>query len=794
MLQVVKRKKRNITSVKITEHEVYLLSESGIIRLAPVRDDILRVSYSENCSDKTTDAADHFPASQGAVYNNTYLNYTPKKKESDKFSVNDKDLFAVKEDDDFVYLKTSGLEACVNKETGSITYKDRSGSVLLKEADFESKIVEKFTSYRTIEDADASIENVSTADGVKRRINAAKKEFYKELYHTKLSLKFDKDELIFGLGQSPEGTWNLRHTTQYLHQANLKSPIPVFISDKGYGIMSSSLSSCIFSESEYGTFFASHADEYLDFYFMAGEPKDIVKSVRYLSGIASMLPAWAYGYIQSQERYESQKEILDTVHIFKELSFPISAIVLDWMSWPDNLWGQKSFDKVRFPDTAAMTKELHDEDVHLIVSIWPNMAPGGSNYDEFKKAGLFLPNAEFYNCFAPEGRALYWKQVEEGIFRYGVDGWWGDNCEPVTPEWERPNRMDPATTYHEFVEAATKIMDEDKINTFCINHARSVYDGQRGTGSDKRVINVTRCGYPGSQSLGAVVWSGDISASWDTLRRQVTAGLQFVSTGLPYWHLDIGAFFVKRGEQWYWNGDYDNAPNDEGYAELYLRWFQYGAFLPIMRAHGTDIRREPWNIYPVGSKRYNILLNSVKMRYELFPYIYSVAGSVHLYDELLMRPLAYDFPYDKEAVKNGSQYMFGPSLMVCPVTAPASQNGGKMKVYLPKRRDWYDFYTGQKYEGGKTVTVELSEDHIPVFVPSGAIIPLEKDGKIIVKVYKGRDGRFVLYNDEKDGYGYEKGIYGLNTLVYDDTSGKLKSTLSGEVSIVRNVDIVEIIQ
>ena len=801
MLEVQYRKKRNIVSFKATDDGLYLYSERGIIRLLPIKDDVVRVSYTEE---------DKFGTRQGSGY--------ARAAENIRWDIKSPGS----SDDDKYELHTDKIDVLVDAATGSISFFDKTGKCVLKEKQFESKIVEPFDSFKTIEDENAQIEEIRTADGVKRRIKAAQKEFDRRLYHTVLSLDFDENEVIFGLGQSPEGVWNLRGTTQYLHQANLKSPIPLFLSSKGYGIFLSSKSSFIFDDSCYGTKITTHADEYLDYYFCLGEPKAVVKSMRFLSGKASLLPKWGFGYVQSQERYESEKELLDTAQKFEDMKLPISSLVLDWMSWPDNLWGQKSLDPLRFPTPDDLMDKLHEKGIHLIISIWPNMGEGGSNFDEFKKNGLFLPNSHFYNPFVREGRDLYWKQVNEGIFCHNVDGWWGDNCEPVTPEWERPQAPAPSEGYRDFVEAASKIMPEDEINTFCINHSRAVFEGQKHTGSDKRVINLTRCGYPGSQKYGAVVWSGDISAGWDTLRRQITAGLSFMITGMAYWNLDIGAFFVKRGEQWYWNGDFDEGLDDPMYRELYLRWLQYGAFLPLMRCHGTDVRREPWNVAGNDGHMFEIMKKTIYQRYALLPYIYSLAADTYFNDGLIVRPLVYDFPSDLKAAAIGDEFMLGPSLLVCPVYDSSEENKGRKTIYLPEGCKWYHLYTHQKYEGGCEISVELSDEFIPVFAKEGAIIPLDSkfikesslyseavktdfaeyetekglnfpENDIELLVFSGADSKFTLYNDSSDGYGYMDGEYSVCELTYIDAGHAISKEWHGKNEFVQKVDKITII-
>ena len=625
------------------------------------------------------------------------------------------------------------------------------------------------------------VEEVATPDGIKRRIREADRIFDRKLCRTRLYLEFAPGERLYGLGQAEEGVRDLRHTVQYLHQANLKIAIPLLLSGNGYGILLSTQGTVVFNDTQYGSYLYTEADEYLDYYFLAGSPDEVVGQFRALTGRAVMLPKWAFGYIQSQERYESAQELVETAEEFRRRGIGLDALVLDWMSWTGDLWGQKTFDPQRFPDPAAMTDALHEKNVHFMISIWPNMSAECDNYREFQEAGLLLPGSEIYDAFREEGRKLYWKQAEEGLFRYGIDAWWCDSCEPVTPEWSRKLKPEPGEMYHEYLEAASEIMPRQKANAYGMYHARAVYEGQRGCAArflpdapEKRVVNLTRSGWAGSQRYGTILWSGDISASWETLRRQITAGLHFCASGMPYWTLDIGAFFVKKGNTWFWNGEYENGNLDPAYRELYVRWFQYGAFLPVFRSHGTDCRREPWQFESgqfnpgnfvsgqseagqsgvPGQPFYEALLSAIRGRYRLLPYIYSLAGSVWRENGTMMRPLIFDFPQDEKAADSMDEYMFGPDLLICPVTEPMEGEKSIRRVYLPAGTDWYDFYTEERHEGGREIEARVGIDHIPVYVKAGSILPVTEPGEntaemegreILLQIYTGADGSFALY-------------------------------------------------
>lgn len=764
MMQVVAGKKKNIMKVYRNGDGLFLEQEAGTIRLIPEDAAVIRVSYTENGC---------FSNSQGAEF--AWLPGSC--------------AWEYEEDEREIRVLTELLAVRVDRNTGSIRYEDRSGRLLLQESRQESKIVEEFDSYRTVGSECARIEEIRTPDGVKRRIRDAQREFDKKLYHTKMSFCFQPDELLFGLGQAEEGVWNLRHTTQYLHQANLKIAVPMLLSNRGYGILLSTQGTAVFDDTQYGSCLYTEADAYLDYFFLAGAPAQVVRSYRRLTGRAAMLPKWAFGYIQSKERYESAQELIETAEKFRETGFGLDAVVLDWMSWEGDLWGQKTFDRQRFPDPADMIRTLHEMDVRFMMSIWPNMNEKCDNYAEFQEAGLLFPNSNIYDAFDPKGRELYWQQVRRGLFRHGVDAWWCDSSEPVTPEWERLCKPPAGEMYRNYAEEASKLMPAEKTNAYGLYHAKAIYEGQRAETEEKRVVNLTRNGYAGSQKYGTILWSGDISAGWETLRRQIVAGLQFCSCGLPYWTLDIGAFFVKKGQQWFWNGEFPDGPDDPDYRELYVRWFQYGAFLPVFRSHGTDCPREPWHFGEEGTPFYEALRNACRTRYSLMPYIYSLAGAVWKDDALMMRPLIFDFPEDERAAAIADQYMFGPALMVCPVTEPMLYRSGggradeprkKKRVYLPEGTDWYDFYTNQRYTGGQEITTEVCIERIPVYVRAGAILPVSEpdvctvrmEGKEIeLRAYAGADGTFELYEDAGDGYGYEQGDYCVTKITYDDRTG-----------------------
>ena len=809
MLQASGRKSRAVTEVTREENALFLTSEAGIIRLIPQTDRAVRVSWTENGSFGKEQGAEYADLSGGCICQEG----APV---SDGCTATDNRWWSWQENDREIRLETAQLHLIVARATGSIRYERPDGTPLAAERAWESKNTEDYDSFRPVINENTRVEEVATPDGIKRRIREADRIFDRKLCRTRLYLEFAPGERLYGLGQAEEGVRDLRHTVQYLHQANLKIAIPLLLSGNGYGILLSTQGTAVFNDTQYGSYLYTEADEYLDYYFLAGSPDEVVGQFRALTGRAVMLPKWAFGYIQSQERYESAQELVETAEEFRRRGIGLDALVLDWMSWTGDLWGQKTFDPQRFPDPAAMTDALHEKNVHFMISIWPNMSAECDNYREFQEAGLLLPGSGIYDAFREEGRKLYWKQAEEGLFRYGIDAWWCDSCEPVTPEWSRKLKPEPGEMYHEYLEAASEIMPRQKANAYGMYHARAVYEGQRGCAArflpdapEKRVVNLTRSGWAGSQRYGTILWSGDISASWETLRRQITAGLHFCASGMPYWTLDIGAFFVKKGNTWFWNGEYENGNLDPAYRELYVRWFQYGAFLPVFRSHGTDCRREPWQFESgqfnpgnfvsgqseagqsgvPGQPFYEALLSAIRGRYRLLPYIYSLAGSVWRENGTMMRPLIFDFPQDEKAADSMDEYMFGPDLLICPVTEPMEGEKSIRRVYLPAGTDWYDFYTEERYEGGREIEARVGIDHIPVYVKAGSILPVTEPGEstaemegreILLQIYTGADGSFALYEDAGDGYGYEKGEYCVTQIHYQDESGKVEWESEGD--------------
>jgi alpha-D-xyloside xylohydrolase len=449
-------------------------------------------------------------------------------------------------------------------------------------------------------------------------------------------------------------------------------------------------------------------------------------------------------------------------------------------------------DKSRYGTLKENIRHMHDMHVHTMVSVWPNMNPGGENHTQFNEAGYLLNDYSTYDAFNEKARNMYWEQASEELFDAGFDSWWCDSTEPFpSPDWGGAVMREPWERYRLVGEEHKKYIDAGKANEYALYHARGIYENQRKVDKERRVLNLTRSGYAGSQKYGTVLWSGDISANWKTLKKQIPEGLNMAMSGIANWTLDIGAFFVvgtawwKRGCKndtnpnpiWFWKGEYNDGVEDPGYRELYVRWFEYGCFLPMFRSHGTDTPREIWNFGKKGDPSYDAIEKYIRLRYRLMPYVYSLAGAAYQKNRTIMRSLIFDFSEDKKAVSLGNEYMYGPAFLICPVTEPMYYAAEGVKLdrektwncYLPAGTVWHEFWTGKNYEGGQDVTVDAPLDKMPIFVKAGSIVPMCEDAieyadavadkELELQVYDGADGEFTLYEDAGDGYGYENGEF-----------------------------------
>jgi alpha-D-xyloside xylohydrolase len=585
-------------------------------------------------------------------------------------------------------------------------------------------------------------------------------------YHSERFVNmWDTQEAFYGLGQHQAGVWNYRGESVDISQDNTNISIPFLLSSNGYGIFWNNGSRSRFTNRFVHAFYlSSEVSDSMDYYFFYGPDFDrLIADYRELTGAAPLFGKWAYGYWQCKNRYDSQQELLAIAQKYRDLRIPLDNIVQDWFWW--NTMGEPVFNK-NYPDPKSLIDALHKNNVHLMISVWPYFRPGSPVYDEMDKRGFFIdktiapsfhPVAQaLYDPFNPEARKYYWSLMNNALFKIGADAWWLDTTEAETEGRE------------------TNILVTNKVNggengaryanEFPLMTTTAVYEGQRAASDKKRVFILSRSAYAGSQRNAAAVWSGDVDPNWETFRRQIPAGLNYSVSGLPYWTTDIGGFVSAD-------------PDDPAYRELYIRWFQFGTFCPIFRAHGTRTtnQNEIWSYGPEAQKT---LVAYDNLRYRLMPYIYSLAWKTTSEGYTIMRPLVMDFREDTRAQNIGDQFLFGPAILVSPVTEPCAAT---RRLYLPNTK-WYDFWTGSAIQGGRTLDAPSPIDRMPLYVRAGSIVPLGPDlqyatekpaDPIELRIYRGANGTFTLYEDENDSYNYEKGVHATIPLSWDDAAHTL---------------------
>ena len=437
-----------------------------------------------------------------------------------------------------------------------------------------------------------------------------------------LRFSFPGSPVLTGLGAHEDGVFDYARESELLYEHNMKIPIPFLLSSSGWGLLIEA--GCAMKYHGDGSSFSFELDaaRVVSYLVIRGSDcADVLRKLSCLAGKPAMLPKWAFGYIQSKERYHSAEELLSVSREFRRRKLGLDCIVLDWMSWQDGCWGDKTPDPVRFPDVRNLTEELHRMQVHLMVSVWPNAAKG-RDCDEFAASGQFLPASRIYNAFSPEARELYWQQCRRHWMDGGTDALWCDSCEPITdPDWCGEEKRDPETRYRLITEDSSLRMDPEEMNFYASRHLQGLREHWLKDIPHKRPLFLSRSGSLDAGSLGAILWSGDISARWDVLEKQVVEAVRVSCSGIPWWTLDIGAFFVGRKDPWFWRGDYPGGVSDPGYRELYIRWFQFGAMLPVFRSHGTDTPREPWAFGTEDSEEYHCLRDPIALRYSLLPYL-----------------------------------------------------------------------------------------------------------------------------------------------------------------------------
>jgi len=720
--------------------------------------------------------------------------------------------FELRDDATRFTLANGALTVELDKATGALSYVDASGKVLMREPKRVGRWLTPKEVRRNIFAKDAVVDAAQSIDGARAAATNFESVFDRTAFEAKLEFEFAEDEALFGFGSHEEGYGNLRGKSRELYQQNMKAVVPYFVSTRGYGVLFDCESLMSFHDDAYGSYWWADVVDELDFYVIRGETfDDVTRGYHRLTGKAPMLPKWAFGYVQSKERYVTAQEMVDVVREYRRREVPLDAIVLDWKSWPNGAgWGQKSFDPLRFPDPEAFTAELHAMGARLMMSVWPIMTGACENQREMLQRDLMLGNQATYDAFSGEARACYWNQARRGLFAKGVDAWWCDCTEPFEADWAGAVKPEPHLRLAMNTEAAKLYLDAGAISSYSLEHSRGIYEGQRGTQTEKRVVNLTRSAYAGQHRYGTITWNGDISATWETLRRCIPEGVNFCAAGEPYWTVDIGGFFIANDPKlWFWRGDYtdgcrgltdmnalqpdanDTGCRDLGYWELYTRWLQYAAFLPMFRSHGTDAAREIWRFGEAGTRFYDVMAKFIRLRYRMMPYIYSLAAQVTLESAAMVRAVALDFPEDRATHGLLDEFLFGPALLVCPVTQPMYFESGSRAlsgvaetraVYLPEGAVWYDFWTEALHEGGGVVESDAPLETMPLYVRGGSIVPMTQvmqfvdealDAPYEIRVYTGADAEFTLYEDAGDGYMYESGAYALVRLRWDEAAGTL---------------------
>ena len=640
------------------------------------------------------------------------------------------------------------------------------------------------------------------------------------------SWALDKDEPLYGVGLLQNGKMSQRGEKRLMTQSNLEDFANVFQSVKGYGIYWDNYSPTEL-DSRDGLTLESQVGEGVDYYFMYGGSADgVIRELRHLTGRAPMLPLWTYGFHQSRERYKTQEELLEVVDTYRKLGVPLDGIIQDWQYWGSNYnWNAMEFLNESFQGAQNMIDQVHKKyNAHMSISIWASFGPFTKGYKQMEEKGYLMgfetwpqsglpfwpPRKDYpsgvrvYAPYSTEARNIYWQNLSR-LHKMGIDAWWMDSTDPDHHSFKDSDLDEVITTADNQRGSYRSVR-----NAFPLATVEGVYDNQRAVDTDKRVFILTRSYFAGQQRTGANTWSGDISSSWESLRTQIPICLNYTLTGNPQVNTDIGGFFAGS----YNTLGQNSATRNPQFQELYVRWMQFGAFCPMMRSHGTDVYRELYYYGKPGEPVYDALVDAVRFRYRLLPYIYSTSWQVVKNDDSFMRALIMDFPTDKKVWDMNSEYLFGRSLLVVPVTKPLyteekivrtdelsgwnrqNNNEGKgraypaidwtqshaYEAYLPAGSDWYDYWTGQRLKGGQTVTATIPLAHSPLYVRAGSILPIGPDVQYAAEkawddleliVYPGANATFTLYEDEGDNYNYERGQYTEIPITWNDRSRTL---------------------
>lgn len=624
-------------------------------------------------------------------------------------------------------IETTDLKATVDKATGHITLYDANGKKL-----------------------------VSEYPG-KARMNAERDSVCP---YTNFQLA--TTDALYGLGQFRDHKMNLRNTQRELIQFNTQAAIPVIYSTGGWGVYWDNPTRTIYYDGNKGMSFRSDYGNTVDYYLFVGKNLDeLTTAFHSFTGRVPMMPYWALGYHQSRNRYHNRQEYMEVAKTAHEKNIPMGSLFIDYHYWGKYGTGAMKFDEALWPNMPEMLDSIHNVyNTKTVITMWPCFKPGTPNYNLLDSKGYILRGASaidgiIYDVFNPEARKIY-REMITPLMKLNIDGWFMDGPEP-----DHMQSFLPTQTY---LGPALKVR-----NLYPLFNAANYYQAITDVRPTQRPYMITRCASASQHKYGTAVWSGDIPATWEELRNQVTAGLNFTAVGCPYWTSDIGG---------YSGGD----PNDPAYRELFTRWFEYGTFCSIFRAHGrrypgkTETPNEPWSY---GAEAEKILTNYINMRYKLLPYIYSLSAMTSKSDYNPMRLLAYDFANDKNILDCKDQFMYGPSFMVCPVL----QEGKNMRdVYLPKGQKWIDYWTNRVYNGGSNITADAPIEKIPLFIKAGSIIPsynqvfgndIKHDAPIRIDIYAGANGLFDYYEDDGTSMDYKQGKFKLIPLRWDDTTQTL---------------------
>lgn len=664
-------------------------------------------------------------------------------------------------------------------------------------------------------------------------------------YRVNTTFALLKDEPIYGLGTLQDGKLSHRGKHVEMEQSNLQDFQNVFQSIRGWGLYWDNYSRTTFDAPAHGTSMSlsSEVGDGVDYYFMMGGSTDgVIAEMRALSGTVPMFPLWTYGYWQSKERYKSSRELLDVLHHYREAQVPLDGIIQDWQYWGSNYtWNAMEFINDDFADGRRMIDEVHRQHAHFMISIWASFGPMTQQYRELDSLGLLYdfqtwpqsglsfwpPRMDYpsgvrvYDALSPKARDIYWRHLKR-LLDEGTDAWWMDSTDPdcFNPKESDYDHRAGDGTWRRY------------RNAFPIASVSGVYEGQRKVKDDKRVFIMTRSAFAGQQRYGSGLWSGDVTSSWESLRRQIPLGVNYSLTGCPNFNTDIGGFFCGR----YNTRGAGSAARNPQFQELYVRWMQYGLFCPVFRSHGADCGREIWLFGKPGEAVYDAIAKQIKFRYQLIPYLYSTAWQVTHDNGSYLRPLFADFAADRKTWELPDEFLFGKSILAAPIVeaqytpeelgrdrrqtkesvdaqglegwsvkSNATSEEGYPVVdfsmtktvskYLPKGARWYDFWTGELYNGGQNVTIATSFDRVPMFVRAGSILPIGPEmqytgqkawDNLELRVYPGADADFTLYEDEGDNYNYEHGQYSTiaihwnnaaRTLTIADRQGSFKGMI-----------------